>query len=46
MYQVTLVNGSRQRIVAQRGCPRVGEVIFVAREPWMVTRIEFWIGGA
>jgi hypothetical protein len=46
MYEVTLVNGSRQVIVKRHQTPHLGEVIFIARVPWRVVKAEFFIGGA
>lgn len=46
MYQVTLVNGSRQVVVNRHPAPRLGEVIFISRVPWRVIGVEFFIGGA
>ena len=45
MYEVTVVNGSRQRVVTRYQTPRLGEVIFLSREPWRVIGVSFLRAG-
>ena len=46
MYEVTLVNGSRQQTVRRHDAPRLREVIIIGRERWIVTGFSFFVAGA